>query len=803
MLDKIGADSSTSPPYRPQHNGIPERLNRTLIDLARTMIIQSGLKKGIWGEAVTFAAHILNCVEFNEVAGKTPFEIIMKKKPYLGLIQPFGTRCHFYNLDPKKKKLDERSFAGVIVGIDEEGLAYRILIPGTTRVIRTKDVTLTKPAPLFQNTKQLETEKPPEEPSSAGQKTSEQFVPVNTSETPRREEGETPDPSEVTDDDGSRLVLDNEPAGEQVLPTDQSVRRKRKKKDASTGLPDQSEGRTRPKRNVKPPDRLGYGAPQALACASNNDNMTRILGNVTEPRTIHDVYKSPYKQEWITAMADELESIRQNDVWTLVDLPPNKRVLGNRWVFKAKTDPNGQVEKFKARLVVKGYNQRFGEDYNQLYSPVIRFDGIRIILAIAAREGLFLYQYDVKTAFLSAKVEEEIYTNQPDGFDDGSGRVCLLKKALYGLKQAPRAFSKKMADTILSLGFIQSKADPCVFYSKESQPRCIIGVYVDDGILAGANEGVVKSTLKRLGEVFQLTFKPLEFFLGLHIEISKDRREIRVHQSKYVTELLERFQMSDCTTTSTPIDASSKNAFEGEIDNKIPYREICGSLSYLAVATRFDIGYAVGFLSRFLDKPTQSLWRTALRVLRYLKATKTMGIKFTAEKPAELECFSDADFSGDLQTRRSTTGSLLKFSGGIIAYSSHRQGSTTLSSMESELFALTDTTKLAVSLARLLAELSYPLRPLLLVDNLAAACLVKDQQFHKKSKHIDLRYHYVREKLERNEIDIQHCPSALNEADILTKVLPKPQFQRLRALSGGESFHNDSSTSSHPPRHHR
>ena len=199
MLNKIRADSSTSPPYRPQQNGIPERLNRTLIGLARTMIIQSGLKKGIWGEAVTFAAHILNCVKFNNVAGKTPFEIIMKKKPYLGLIRPFGTRCHYYNQDPKKKKLDERSFAGLIVGVDEEGFAYRVLIPGTTRVIRTKDVTLTRPAPLFQNLKQLETEKPPEESSSSDPNESEQLCEtVNDSETPRSEEGETPDASEMT-----------------------------------------------------------------------------------------------------------------------------------------------------------------------------------------------------------------------------------------------------------------------------------------------------------------------------------------------------------------------------------------------------------------------------------------------------------------------------------------------------------------------------------------------------------------------------------------------------------------------------
>ena len=234
---------------------------------------------------------------------------------------------------------------------------------------------------------------------------------------------------------------------------------------------------------------------------------------------------------------------------------------------------------------------------------------------------------------------------------------------------------------------------------------------MDDGIVAGVSEKQVKNVLKQLGKVFELTSRPLDFFLGLHIETSGDRRTIRIHQSKYVGELLERFRMVDCIPTSTPIDLSSKTAFEAEVDGELPYREIIGSLMYLCVATRFDIGYAVGFLSRFLDKPTLPLWKAALRVLRYLKATKTFGLKFTAEEPAELICFSDADFSGDIQTRRSTTGSLVKFGGSIMSYSSHRQGSTTLSSMESELFALTDTTKLAIFLARLLAELGYPVRP--------------------------------------------------------------------------------------------
>ena len=267
-----------------------------------------------------------------------------------------------------------------------------------------------------------------------------------------------------------------------------------------------------------------------------------------------------------------------------------------------------------------------------------------------------------------------------------------------------------------------------------------------------------------------------------NVEISTDKRSIRVHQAEYVAELLERFQMTDCRGASTPMEASAKSAYDDEIDSSLPYREFIGGLMYLAIGTRLDLAYSVGFLSRFLDKPTRPLWDVALRVLKYLKLTPERGLLYTGSGAPKLECYSDADFAGDEQTRRSTTsGSLLRLGNGAIGWISQRQHSVSLSSMESELHALSETVKTAIWTA---PDLGYPEKPRLLVDNLAAIQVVKESKFFKRSKHIEVRTLFVTETYKRNELTINYCPTEINCADLMTKSLPKPRFSKLLSLAG-------------------
>ena len=306
-------------------------------------------------------------------------------------------------------------------------------------------------------------------------------------------------------------------------------------------------------------------------------------------------------------------------------------------------------------------------------------------------------------------------------------------------------------------------------------------IYVDDGIVAGPSESQVKKLLSALQGTFEITFNPLNFFLGLQVKVTTDKG-ISVNQTKYTEEILQRFQMADCKPAPTPMEADSDPPEQDQIRTDLPFREIVGALMYLAICTRYDIAFSVGYLSRFLDKPTTGLWKKAMRILRYLRGTTDFSLEYAAQNRGELICFSDADYAGDTSTRRSTTGQLLKFNGGVVSWASSRQHSVALSTTEAEFIAAAETAKSALWTARLLGELGYRVIPKLKIDNQSAIKLIQDPQYHKRTKHIDVRYHFIREKHERGDIQVEYVPTDHQEADLLTKPLNKTTFANIKSL---------------------
>ena len=426
-------------------------------------------------------------------------------------------------------------------------------------------------------------------------------------------------------------------------------------------------------------------------------------------------------------------------------------------------------------------------DYKELYSPVVRYETIRSILAISAKEHLSLFQFDVATAFLAAELEDvELFMKQPEGFDDGTGRVCALRKAIYGAAQASRAFNKEINKTLLGMRLVklkQSSADPCLYIS-DPPNRVFALIFVDDGLLATTNDRLAMDFINERGKTFELTSRPLDFFLGIHINISKDKGRIQINQSRYINELLERFQMVDSKPSPVPIDPTSKSAYEGEVDISLQYRELVGALNYASLGTRLDISFAVGFLSRYLDKPTKHLWNTALKTLRYLKSTKYYGPVYTGKSSDELIAYSDADWSGCTSSRRSTSGAFIQFGGAAIGWCSKRQASVTLSSLESELVASCEAAKYCIWLKRLFHETGYKVRPKVLIDNTACISSIKNHQISRRSKHIEVRFFFVREKAESGEFTVHHVGTEDNISDIFTKILNRIRFQKLRSLAG-------------------
>ncbi|GFS36165.1 retrovirus-related Pol polyprotein from transposon TNT 1-94 [Nephila pilipes] len=367
------------------------------------------------------------------------------------------------------------------------------------------------------------------------------------------------------------------------------------------------------------------------------------------------------------------------------------------------------------------------------------WDTIRTVLSIAAARKLKLSQFDVKIAFLYGDLSEAIYMTQPEGFSDSSGQVCKLLKSIYGLKQAPRCWNKRFAE---NSRLKQSNCDSCLLFNDEKSMYLI--VHVDDGIIAADKEQTVKLFLKKLESEFSVVIGEVNYFLGMQIE--------------------------HLESVNTPIEKGAISTNDSvSLSADIPYREAVGSLMFLAIVTRPDITYAVGVCSEVLDKPQQMHWTMVKRILRYLNGTKKCGIMCLGVMSATLESYSDWDYAGDPLTRRSTSGMVFKFNEGAIAWRSQRQSCIALSTTEVEFIAAGQTAKEAIWLNNLLKKLCCVTSvPSLQIDNQSAIHLVKNPEFHNRTKHIDIHSKFIREQHENKQLNVINCSSEVQAADILT-----------------------------------
>ena len=397
---------------------------------------------------------------------------------------------------------------------------------------------------------------------------------------------------------------------------------------------------------------------------------------------------------------------------------------------------------------------------------------------------MHLAQFDVSTAFLNGKLEEEIYMHQPEGFSDGTNRVCKLKKSLYGLKQAPRCWNKHFSSFLITHGFKVTESDPCLFIRENENSKILLALHVDDGLIASSSKEEADKFLSELKQEFKIKISSGNYFLGLEIEKQADG-SIIVRQKKYTKSILEKFGMKDCRPVHTPIVNESSE--EGKADDetiKFPYRSAVGALIYLMSGTRPDIAYAVGVVSRSLENPTHTDVIRVKRIFRYLKGTTNYGIKYDANsKDCCLEIFSDADHGGNLTTGRSTSGVVSIYAGGAISWVSQRQASVAISTIEAEFVAASDASREVIWLKRLFSELTgTSLKPRLYIDNEAAIKLAHNPEYPRRTKHIRIRHFFVRECVNDNELEVYKIGTNEQLADILTKPVEK---QRLKTLSQG------------------
>ena len=808
MLKDIGAEGSTSCARTPQQNGISEKTNRTLLDLSRTCLLESGLHQKLWAESINFCNQILNVITTHKVENKSPFEIIYGRKPYLGHIQPFGSKCCILDQTPNKEKMEPRSIDGILVGLNDGVLGYRVLIPGkipgTGTVRVSNNVRFYRESPLRHTPQQKpsdngdsnagpdterrnihsedsnsssasenvpeETQTPPNngtgganssspeteasvertsQPGAADQRLSERLqrqpVPRTgsqqqqpsdeeqraTNQQPRQNEQQQPS---LTEQQSSASVEqpsndDNQQPGSSRAIDNSPERRSRRKPRGSRGGK-QVQKRKYEGTRIQLRDRTKYGYHANVAAPKSSEDESDDT-----PQTYEEAMNSPEKDQWFESMKAEINSMHSLNVWELTELPSGKRSLGNRWVFRKKRNSAGEVESYKSRLVLKGFLQKAGVDFNELYSPVSKFETIRTILNIAAKEKLVAYQFDVVSAFLHAELTDKIiYMDQPKGFSDGTKKVCKLKKSIYGLRQSNRMFHLKIKSIFLELGLVQSTADYCVFYSNGAS-KIQVCLYVDDGICTGVTEEVILEFLDKLKETTPV---------GKDI-YSEDNSE--------------------------PVDITS-------------YQELIGSIMYLAQGSRPDIAFGISVLSRYMHCPTKNLFNHAKRVLKYLNATQNYGIHYDGDKDGRFQYFCDSDYAACTKTRKSTTGIVIFSNGSPLYWASRKQPTVSLSTCESETIAAADLAKVALWFHRLVSELGYSDIPIMQLDNQAALRLVKESQLSRRTRHMEVRHLFIQEKIAEKKLDVTFVPSDKNLSDICTKPMNKPCFQRLRDLLG-------------------
>jgi hypothetical protein len=494
-----------------------------------------------------------------------------------------------------------------------------------------------------------------------------------------------------------------------------------------------------------------------------------------DPKLIAMARKSPEWPEWEKAVHTELDQLERMKTWELVDPPEGRVPVGNKWVLVRKFNKQGELVKYKARLVAKGYSQIPGMDYTDTYSPVVRLETIRTILALAVTQDWEIQQMDVKGAYLNGILKEEVYMNQPEGYEDGTSRLCRLIKTLYGLKQSGREWNIELNNKLETKGFNRLYSDPCTYIRKSNGGVEIITVWVDDLLIFTNDPKLMNDLKKELQDMFEVTdLGDPNKIVGIEIERNREKGELKILQSKYIEAILERYGLSEANAVTTPLDPKVKlkpltqTSEKGNRSNN--YASLIGSLMYAAVGTRPDIAYAVYRLALYTADPNISHWTAAKRVLRYLKGMKDLGIVYKTQENKNENHFtgySDASFANN-DDRTSISGYTFISAGGAITWGSKKQNTVALSTTEAEYICLSDAAREAKWLQNLHMELGYnQSHPTLIYgDNAGSLAIAQNPRYHKRMKQFDIKDHYIRNQVKIGTIILKYCPTANMTADI-------------------------------------
>ncbi|GJX66912.1 putative ribonuclease H-like domain-containing protein [Tanacetum coccineum] len=496
----------------------------------------------------------------------------------------------------------------------------------------------------------------------------------------------------------------------------------------------------------------------------------------SEPKKVSEALED---ESWIEAMQEELLQFKLQQVWILVDLPNGAKVIGTKWVYRNKKDERGVVVRNKARLVAQGYRQEEGIDYDEVFAPVARLEAIRLFLAFASYMGFIVYQMDVKSAFLYGTIEEEVYVSQPPGFvdPDHPKKVYKVVKALYGLHQAPRAWYATLSTFLEKHGYRRGTIDKTLFIKKDKKDIILVQIYVDDIIFGSTKKSWSDEFEALMKGRFQMSaMGELTFFLGLQVKQSHEG--IFISQDKYVTEILKKFDFDSVKSAITPMETKAplaKDEGGPDVDLHL-YRSMIGCLMYLT-ASRPDIMYAVCACSRFQVTPKVSHLYAVKRIFKYIKGKPKLGLWYPRESPLDLVAYSDSDYAAANLDRKSTTGGCQFLGRRLISWQCKKQTIVATSTTEAEYVAAASCCGQVLWLQNQLLDYGFNfMNTIIHIDNQSTICIIKNPVYHSKTKHIEIRHHFIRDCYEKKLIQVQKIHTDLNVADLLTKPFDGPRF---------------------------
>ena len=839
LFKEKGITHQTSNSFTPQQNGVSERWNRTLVESMRSSMYHSGVAQFFWAEAMITATYTLNRT-INRVRDQTPWTLWTGKPTNVKHLRPFGCAAYKHEPDHKRGKLDPKMRKCIMIGYTQDVKGYRLYDIESRTMVESRDVIFDEtnfplarptqvnevdmadpdkvitiqnlPTPMQQAKPQANpplpvTVIPPKQPSSPSQ------VPLPLSPA-----------SDKDSNDEVQQLLDDPPSESEAGPSTPRKRSKGKK-PKTPEAPRKSNRATKPSQKAKEiidgnasksvdlRTQRAQKRLKALHLQPEIDIAERTcyfleatcytVAEGQEPKTYRQAVAMDDGLDWLKAMTDEVESLKNSNVGTLVDLPSGRVAIKGKWVFKIKYNADGEAIKAKARYVAKGYTQILGIDFQEVFAPVARYESIRVLLAHAASEDWEIHQMDVKTAFLNGDLDEEIYLEQPEGFKDPDhpNKVLKLNKAIYGLKQAARVWNIKMHNTLLALGFKRLVTDYGVYVLDQGEKKSklkrknhmFIVLYVDDINIMGNNLAEIVSTKKQLASKFDMTDAgEAQYFLGIRIRRDRAKRIMWLDQHKYIDDVLRQFKLDESHTRSahkTPFDSKAEFIQNPEPeedcdkDFRTHYQSIVGHLQYAAISTRPDLSFSVSKLAQFSKNPSEAHMKQAKHCLRYLKGTKDLCLRYSGDKP--IVGYSDADWAGDKSkmddhNRKSTTGNCFIQAGGATIWKSRKQDSIAQSSVEAEYIASATAGNQIKWLQSFHDELGLPINKAIhcWMDNQGALSLIKNPQNHDRTKHIEIKYEVVRDYYRKGIMEVDWIPTKDMIADIFTKSLSRELHEK-------------------------